>query len=446
MTTDLIKKYVDQINLSATRRNTQKAYHSGNHVALLQPEAKPAPDVRSPVPFARKSVSLIKGYMAKPGNITYEGDYYENTLEPIYNLNDEQLTTADELEDCLIYGVCYELHWMDESGTKQFYPVPVGQGLPIFSDDLRPVLTGFIWARMLSDGSEIATYYDSTIKQDYTKAKDSKAEWVSGEEMPHGYGMVPVNVGKIDRDYRNMFDHVLPLIDLYDRLISEDVGNELSRFNNAIMLMAERIDATSTDDDGRTMIDRLKEMKLIDGLSPDGSDVRGKVAFVTRDIPTAFLEFSAKQVERLIYEMLMIVNPNDDSFATASGIAQAYKLLAMEYLCAGIESYFSRFLQNRIKIISGLTAELGDSTDGMDEVDIIFRRNLPHNIAETADVMAKLNGLVSDETLLKLLPVGMVQDIDEEVRRKAESAADGFDAVEPAPMVEVVSDDDSDQV
>jgi SPP1 family phage portal protein len=430
MTTEEIKKYVEQISQNAIRRNTQKAYHSGNHVALLQPEAKPNPDVRAPVPFARKSVALIKGYMAKPGNIVYQGSYYDSTLQPIYDYNDEQLTTADELEDCLIHGVCYELHWMDESSIKQFYPVPVEQGMPIFSDSLKPELIGFIWHRVLSDKSEIATYYDATTKYDFTKEKDAKAEWKTGDESPHGYGVVPINIGKIDRDYRNLFDHVLPLIDLYDKLISEDVGNELQRFNNAIMLMAERIDTTSTDDDGRTMVDRLKEMRLIDGLSPDGSDVRGKVAFATRDVPTAFLEFSAKQVERLIYEMLMIVNPNDDSFATASGIAQAYKLLAMEYLCAGIESYFSRFLQNRIKIISGLTSELGDSTDGMDEVTIEFKRNLPHNLAEIADVMSKLNGLVSEETLIGLLPNSLVPDIEAELKRKAESVASGFDAVE----------------
>lgn len=428
MTTEEIKKYVEQITTNALRRNTQKAYHSGNHVALLQPEPKPNPDVRAPVPFARKSVALIKGYMAKPGDITYQGNYYESTLKPIFDLNDEQLVTADELEDCLIHGVCYELHWMDESSVKQFYPVPVEQGLPIFSDSLKPELLGFVWYRVLSDGSEIATLYDVATKYDFTKAKDAKAEWVKGEEKPHGYGVVPVNIGKIDRDYRNLFDHVLPLIDLYDKLISEDVGNELQRFNNAIMLMAERIDATSTDDNGRTMIDRLKEMRLIDGLSPDGSDVRGKVAFATRDVPTAFLEFSAKQVERLIYEMLMIVNPNDDSFATASGIAQAYKLLAMEYLCAGIESYFSRFLQNRIKIISGLTAELGDSVDGMDEVTINFKRNLPHNLAEIADIMSKLNGMVSDETLLKLLPDTLVPDMEKELQMKMDRDAAGFDA------------------
>ena len=351
-------------------------------------------------------------------------------------MNDEELTTANELEDALIHGVCYELHWM-EDGKKCFYPVPVEQGIPIYSESLKPKLIGFV--RLWDDDEDVeaATYYDATYMQEFKRNKNAK-DWTAEQPTPHGYGMVPVNVGIIDRDARNIFDHVLPLIDLYDKLISEDVANEAERYNAAIMLMAERIDTVSTDDAGRTMVDRLKELRLIDGLGSDG-DVKNKVGFVTRDIPTGFIEYSTNQIERLIYEMMMIVNPNDDNFATASGVAQAYKLLGMEYLCAGIEAYFSRFLQNRIKIISGLTDSLGDSVEGMDEVTISFKRNLPHNLAETADTMAKLKGLVSDETLLRLLPSSVVPDIQKELDRIESMGPEMLDIpqpTEPAPVVD----------
>lgn len=439
MTTEEIKVATDKIKASSGRFNSQKAYHQGNNVGILQPEAKPNPDVRAPIPFARKAVSLIKGYMAKPGNISYSGDYYNSTLKSIFDENDEELTTSDELEDCLIHGVCYELHWITD-GVKQFYPVPVSQGLPIFSDDLKPVLEGFVWYRMGSDDAELATYYDAQVVQEFFKPK--KGSWTTQGDYPHGYGQVPVNVGRIDREYRNIFDHCIPLIDLYDRLISEDVGNELERFNAAILAMAERIDATSTDDSGRTMIDRLKELRVIDGLGE--GNVRDKIGFITRDIPTAFIEFAAGQVERLIYEMLMIVNPNDDNFAAASGVAQAYKLLAMEYLCAGIEAYFSRFLQKRIQLIAGISGELGDVTDGANEVTIAFHRNLPHNLAETAETMAKLKGQISDRTLIGLLPKSIVPDVDDELAAMADTVQDVMD--EPEVPEEVVQDDDSDQV
>jgi SPP1 family phage portal protein len=408
-----LQKYVDIITQGANRYNTQKAYAIGNNTAILQPFPKPSPDNRKPVPFARKSIALIKGYMAKPGNIVYSGDYYENFLKEIYHENDEELITANELEDALRHGVTYEIHWLEEGKGKQFYNIPVDQGHPIYDTKIKPNLIGFVWYRKTGDNVETASYYDDVEMQDWTRT--SGGQWIGMEPVAHGYGTVPVNVGQIDRDKRNIFDHVLPLIDLYDKLMSEDVGNELERFNAAILAMAERIDTASTDDYGRTMIDRLKELRLIDGLG-DG-DVKQKMAFITRDIPTAFLEFSAKTIERLIYEMLMIPNPNDDNFAAASGIAQAYKLLAMEYLCAGIEAYFSRFLQNRIKIISGISGELGESTDGIDDVNIRFTRNLPLNLKEAAETAAMLKGIVSDETVLKLFPASFIDSVEDEMER-----------------------------
>jgi SPP1 family phage portal protein len=416
MTTDQIKKYVDKIQSNAGRYKDQKAYAIGNNVSIYRPLPKSSPDNRKPIPFARRAVAMIKGYMAKPGNIVYTGEYYTSTLAEIYNANDEEIITANEFEDALVHGSCYELHWMTE-GVKYFYPVPVEQGCPVYSDDLKPKLIAFVWHRVLEDETEIATCYDDTYAQDFVYSSQAgKKTWIAQEPQPHGYGVVPVNVGQIDRDKRNLFDHVLPLIDLYDKLMSEDIGNELERFNAAIMLMANRIDATSTDETGRTMVDRLKELRLLDGVAEDGTDVRNKVAFVGRDIPTAFISFASTQIERLIYEMLMIVNPNDDNFATASGVAQAYKLLGMEYLCASIESYFGMFLQNRIKIISGIDSTI-NGTSGVNDVSISFKRNLPHNLTEIADNIAKLTGLVSTETLLKMLPTSVVPDIEEELER-----------------------------
>jgi SPP1 family phage portal protein len=391
MNIETLQKYLNQHSLHSHKRDIQKAYAIGNNTSILQPEAKASPDNRKPVPFARRAVAMIKGYMAKPGNITYLGDYYENTLKDIFDDNDEQLTTANELEDCLIYGECFELHWL-EDGKKMFYPIPNSQSIPIWSTDLKRKLIGFIWYRIVDD-VELATYYDDKIYQEWRKEKD----WIAGVELPHGYGAVPINRGTIDRDGKNLFDHVIPLIDLYDKLISEDVANEAERFNAAIMLMAERIDTVTTDESGRTMVDRLKELRLLDGLGQEG-DVKGKVAFVNRDIPTAFIEFGTGTVERLIYEMLMIVNPNDDNFATASGVAQLYKLLGMEFLSASIEAYFTRFLQNRIYLIAGIDKQIGQSDDGSREVEIKMTRNLPRNLADLADTISKLNEVLSQDS------------------------------------------------
>ena len=118
--------------------------------------------------------------------------------------------------------------------------------------------------------------------------------------------------------------------------------------------------------------------------------------------------------------MLCLFNPNDDKFATASGIAQAYKLLGFELMIADMESYFSQFLQARLKLIAGHKTS-GIPVEGADFVTINFRRNLPFDLAAITDMVTKLKGIVSDETLLKMFPSTIIDNVDEELKRIEEA-------------------------
>jgi SPP1 family phage portal protein len=84
----------------------------------------------------------------------------------------------------------------------------------------------------------------------------------------------------------------------------------------------------------------------------------------------------------------------------------------MEYLCAGVEAYFGRGLQNRIKIISS-SSLVPDGDTG--DVTISYKRNLPHNLAETAQTAAMLRGTLSQRTILAMFPTTIVPDIDAEI-------------------------------
>ena len=413
MDAKLLDKKISELTARSTRIAEQRAYAKGRNPVIFQEYPKADPDIRIPVSFGAKAVSLFSGYMAKPGNIIYQGDFFDSFLKPIYFANDEELVSAQEFEIALTHGVVYELHWVTDNGKqKTFYPVPIDQGIPIYSDDLKPELTGFIWYRKNGD-DELANFYDATSVQEWRQSKEKK--WILESEYPHGYGQVPVNVGKIAADGANVFDHALDLIDLYDKLVSGEIANEAERYNNALLLLADRIDSVTTDPDtGKTAVDRLKELRLLDGM---GDPVGNKASYLIKDIPIAFIQFAMETIERLIYETIPIFNPNDDSFASASGVAQKYKLLAFEYKCASIEIYWAKFLQNRIQLLSGIKTGLGESEDDSTEVAITFNRNLPSNLAELAQVAATLKGILSDETIIRLFPSTVVSDVEEELEK-----------------------------
>jgi SPP1 family phage portal protein len=405
-----LKKYIDNHRPLTTRYFDQKSYKIGENAAIHQLLPKPAPDNRIPTPFVRRATNIIKGYFAQVGNITYSdpAEWFENTIADIYDKNDEEVETASMFEDAICYGKAYELHWYDETDKFQFIVIPVSQSIPIYTEDLKKKLKAFIWYKTIND-DEIATYYDDKKYIGFRKPKNGEWTEVKEESGIHLYGKVPVLEANIGRDGRNVFDHCLPLIDMYDKIISE-TGNEHEKFANSILLLRDYLDTVNKDENGLTAADKVNQWRVIDKL---GDNVREAAAYLERNVNDTFIFDTLNRIERLIYEMLCIFNPNDDTFATASGIAQAYKLLGFEYMIADMESYFTKFLYNRIRLIAGHAVINQEAL--ADDVTVSYKRNLPFDIESTATIVATLSGTVSKATLLKMFPSTIIPDIDAEL-------------------------------
>lgn len=415
MTSEELNEYINSSLAENRRDGSRELYYYGKHSGIYYDAPKGSPDNRVPVTIPRKGVKFIAGYMAKPGNIVYSGDFYDERLSDVYNACEESILTAEEMTTALIHGRAYELHWFDGSEPR-FAEVPVGQSIMIYSDDLGIFAKPRYFIRHWRDSmfSTRADVYDSSTVQHWI---GDGVSWKLESEELHGYKSVPVVEFTIDRDKANLFDHVLPIVDVLDKGVSEDIADELQRFANAYLLMAERID-DSQGTDGLTDVDRSKGVKVFDNLR---DAVKTKVDFLTKNINPEFINSALDRLERLTYELMSIPNPSDDTFAASSGIALAYKLVPLEYLCTNIETYFSRGLQQRIRLISSLDATINGG-DGVDEVSISFHRNLPFDLSTMADVAMKLKGILSDEAILKLFPATIVPDIEKELERLSISA------------------------
>jgi SPP1 family phage portal protein len=433
MTNEQLNKVCEKIEAKESWYSERTAYAKGFNPVVFQPLPKPAPDYRIAVPVIKKAMSFYSGYFMKSGAITYEGDYYDTTLQPIFDENDEQLVSSLEFQDALKFGHTYELLWVDNNGKeKNFYPIPAEQGMPVYSDDLRKKLIGFYWLREIEEDEKevyVLTYWDDKTQMEWRK-KEGDKNWVQSPDVPHAFGEVPVNIGQIAEDGSNLFDHVKDLLDLYDVLISGDIANESQRYANALILFAERLDTITTDESGRTMVDRLKEINALDGL---GDDPAKKVQYLVRNIPTDFIKFACETIMAMITDLLPLPNMESDKVGgTLTGVAQAYRLLPFEFKVADIEANWSRFLQNRIYLLSAVTKGLGGSDDGSRDVTIKFTRNLPRNLSEIADIVSKLVGVVSEETLLRLFPADIIPDVKEEMKRiKAEKPEETMPVTEP---------------
>lgn len=437
-----VQKLIASDSARQSRLAVQAAYVKGTNPSILAPAPKEEPDNRIPVPFARRAINMVLGYMFKEGNIVYSGDGYDKSLTDIFDANDEGLADLELAATSLAHGEAWELHWT-EGGSDQFAQIPVSQCIAIYDDSLKPKLIGFIrhWSKRDSDNK--VTYF-AHVYDDYTVVRYQGATvqgLAESSREAHGYGRVPVVQFKISSDGSNLFDHVTALIDFYDKIMSEDYADELARFASSYMLMSGRLSEEVDPETGETEIDKIKKTRLFQNLAGEKS-VLDQIAFLTKNIPSEFTDIAANRCERLIYEMLQLFNPNDDTFVQASGVAQKYKLLGFEYLCTAIATYFSTGLQDRIALIKKLGSNLSAGNNAANtDVTITWNRNLPDDLAQLATIAATLKDVLSDETILRLFPTYIIGDVDEELARletQKQEAVDLFN--EQNPTGEEVND------
>jgi len=443
-----IAKLISSDGARVAKIAEQKKYAGGYNVAILGRRAHEEPDARVPIPIARKGIRLTSGYMVKPGNIVYSSDpgtYVADKLQPIFDSNDEQLTTQELFETALTHGQAWEYHYTKDNEAR-FVEVPTEQCIPIWSDDLPPKLIGMIrhYCEQEDDGTEkqevyvydakTITKYEGKSGADLILASDIDGQ---ANPMQHGYGEVPFAQHKIARDCSNLFDCIIPLIDIHDRVISEDYANEAQRFAASYLLLKDQLSG-ELDELGLNELDKIKITRTFEGL---GDNVNNAVAFLQKNIPVDFVKTVADTFERLIYDMMQIINPNDiAATGTISGIALAYKLLQFEYFCASCEAYFSRGLQWRIRLIQNVTGNMSAKPQDRPQVDIKFRRNLPFDMASAVDQFVKVYGMLPDDVALKLFPADFIpdakkvlKDMGEEKARKEEMNLDNKMPDEPAP-------------
>jgi hypothetical protein len=80
-------------------------------------------------------------------------------------------------------------------------------------------------------------------------------------------------------------------------------------------------------------------------------------------------------------------------------------------------------------MIKGISANLSASGEQNTDVTITFNRNLPDDIFQLSQIAANLKGTLSDETILRMFPTYVVEDVEaelEKVNRQRDESVDLF--------------------
>ena len=143
-------------------------------------------------------------------------------------------------------------------------------------------------------------------------------------------------------------------------------------------------------------------------------DADASAEYLTKEVNDAQIQNLLTNINDSIHKIANSPDFNDEKFMAQSGIAMRFKLVGFENQASAIEANMRKAIQKRIELICEVSALKGIEAVWRD-VKIVFTRNLPTNTLETAQMVNSLRGLVSDETLLSLLP--FVTDTTAELER-----------------------------
>lgn len=206
------------------------------------------------------------------------------------------------------------------------------------------------------------------------------------------------------------FESVVSLINAYNLLQSDRVNDKEQYVDSLLVLYG-----TLAGDNSEEKLKTAKELKRLGLLELSEGD---KVEYLSKTFHEADVELLKKSIIEDIHKISKVPNLTDENFAgNSSGVAMKYKLLGLEQLAQTKEEYYRIGLKERIKLYANILNIKMISID-VDNIEMTFIRSLPVNELEVAQLITYLNNVVSQKTLLSLLP--FVENVDNEIERVEE--------------------------
>ena len=390
-----------------------QSYYEGQHDILHRRMAdKTKPNNKLVNNLAAYITDTLTGYfMGKPVSYTVDeskgADDYLETLRDICEYNDEQDHNAELAKSQSVTGRAFELLYLDEEARVRFAELPPANVIYVLTDDVAadPALAVRIYEIDDILGGKrqyYDVYTDSEIITFEMTTEGQVKSLVERARVEHYFQAMPVVAYENNKELVGDFEGVLTLIDAYNTAQS-DTLNDFEYFTDAYLTLT----GASMDDQ---TVAKMKENRVI--TLPDKEC---SAAFLIKNINDVAVENFKNRLRRDIHALSKTPNLTDEQFGgQLSGVAIAYKLWGMEQIAAMKERKFKRGLQRRLELITNILNTQGKQWDWRD-INITFSRNMPQNLTEIAQMVGNLKGIVSEETLLSLLP--FVEDVQAELER-----------------------------
>lgn len=388
----------------------------------------------TPVSYGRKIITTFTGYAYRPRYITYKSDNEQllNEIMSCFDENVEHIKTSLHGRNTGIFGLSYEIIYMGDSVLTgkpevKFATIDPREIILLYNYDMEPKKKiGIRYYKVSEDLSKVIVYYADHIEY-YDMKTDRpgyKQELSRTGDERHFFGEVPIVAYYLGQEIQGLIEPIIPLIDDYDGLVSGAM-NEFDRFSNAYL----RLVKMSLSPEQRKS---LKNNRIFEQLADKES-----VSFLTKDIPTAYIEYMTKLIQQQIHIQSHVPDLAGDK--ELSGVAIKRTMFDFENVVSSAEAEFDTGLTNRLQIVLRMLKLLGRADGTFDEITISHKRNEPVNLMEFADISLKMSQAgFSRYSIVDIWPDDIFPDVEQELERQDEDREGELPDIEsiPAPDVE----------
>lgn len=434
-------------------------YYKGKNVTILK-RKKPDPnnpDNKITISYGRKVINTFTGYGFRPKYITYKANIkktdseieaetnnetikedpiekkYVNELQIIFNQNNETIKTNRAGRNIAIFGKSYEILYIDGKldvmdkqlpvkAIPRFFTVDPREMILLYNYDPEPkIKIGIRYYKRSDNNYSVEVYYKDSVELYIRKRDNENGIWkleANGTPQKNYFNDVPINAFYLGDEQQSLIENILGLIDAYDVLFSDSM-NEFDRFAFAYLIMKKFGLTNPIDKKDPNKVSWalkfLKQRRVFEHLDKDA-----EIKFLTKDIPTQFIQHIGKELHDQIHTQSQTPDFNQMTGAL-SGSAIDRLLFDFENLVSSVEADFDTGLYRRIELITGFLTKLKRINGTTDMVIINHKRNKPLNTIDYSNnALIMQNAGFSRRAIVGTMPEEIIPDVEKELQYEME--------------------------
>lgn len=400
-------------------------YYLGKHDILERQKEERLSNNKVMINHAKYITDTNVGYLlGNPVDYQVGNDDEGNPLYEIQPILDEyKKQTINDLDteiakDVSIFGSQYEYIYANKDAEPRSCEIDNRNAIIVYDDTVEHnKLFGLIY-KPVYKGKEFQYWdiiYIDKKEEIHYKSYDKTLDKV-GESKPHAFGDVPLICYKNNPEMLGDFEPVISLIDAYNLLQSDRVNDKEQLVDAILCLYGIDFDTDQAE--------QLKTSRMLAGIPTDG-----KVEYLVKTLQEGDVDILRQNLEKDIHKISMTPNMSDENFVgNSSGVAIRYKLLAFEQNIKNKERYMEKGLMERFKLYNNFLITRSKMNEvPIEEVDTVFKRNLPSNDFEISQMINNLADYVDAETLISQL--SFIKDASEivELKKKEDEEKPTYD-------------------